>query len=50
MFTPNAKKKNTAGNIKLEPIKFAGGSTFLKELQKTVFLQHTTASSHLPTV
>lgn len=37
MVNPNAKKTTGSSAVKLEPIKFVGGSTFLKELQKTVF-------------
>ena len=37
MGKTNAKKTTGSSAVKLEPIKFVGGSTFLKELQKTVF-------------
>ena len=33
----NPKKRTVRSVVKLEPIRFVGGSTFLKELQRTVF-------------
>ena len=46
MIRPYAKKSTSN---KLEPIKFVGGSKYMKERQRTAFLRHTTASSRLPT-